>query len=320
MDLLGELLLSVRVDSSSIGVFHSSSDWGLDMPQMDRSAAVLYCVLESPCWLLREGQASQPLNEGDCVLVLGEAKVGMASQQDAAREPFLDLWRREGLPYNLNSRSRRDAPIHFGSGNGQRSPRLLTVAYVLHEPERNQLLTNLPDVLLLQRQGSFSERWALPTLDWLMCEEANQKPGFWGAATLLAGFILTSFLRDYILLIPKGQSGWLGALTDPRLGKALVLIHSLPEMDWSIDALASEANMSRATFSRRFKTLIGESPGQYLIANRIRHAARELIKGDVTIADLAERYGYQSESAFRIAFKKQLGVGPREYLRLSNSH
>ncbi|MDH4559908.1 AraC family transcriptional regulator [Pseudomonas sp. BN411] len=315
MDFLGELLLSIRLDASSIGVFHSPGEWGLDMPRMDSSTALLYGVLDKPCWLIREGQPDLQLEVGDLVLVLGEAKVAIASQPGLPLEPFLDMWRRLKLPEDLHSRSRRSAPIHFGGDGVHRNPRLLTVACVLHEPERNQLLSSLPDVLVLPGRCGASAQWLMPTLSWMLGEDQAQKPGFMGPAALLAGFLLTSFLRDYILLIPEGQSGWLQALTDPRLGKALIAIHSQAELDWSVETLAAEASMSRATFSRRFSALLGQSPGQYLIATRMRHAARELLKGRASVADIAERYGYRSESAFRSAFKQHLGVRPREYAR-----
>lgn len=315
MDLLGELLLSIRLDANSIGVFHSSSAWGLDFPQMDRPAAVLYGVLSHPCWLIRDGFENQWLEVGDSVLALRDAKISLASDREVLRTPFMEMWYGLGLPPDLHSRSRRSAPIHFGFDDAHSHPKLITIACVLHEPERNQLLSSLPDVMVLPGNQSSSALWSSPTLDWLVREEINQKPGFLGPATSLVGFLLTSFLRDYVLLIPEGQSGWLKALTDPRLGKALVAIHSQSELDWSVEALAVEASMSRATFSRRFTALVGQSPGQYLIVTRMHHAGRELLRGGASVADLAERYGYRSESAFRTAFKQHMGMSPREYLR-----
>ncbi len=318
MDLLGELLLSVRVDANSLGVFHSSADWGLDFPLLDRPAAVLYGVLSQPCWLIRNNHPSMKLEVGDSVLVLRDTEIGLASDLEKARTPFMDMWRDLNLPADLHSRSRRSTPIHFGFDPTHSHPKLITVACVLHEPDRNQLLSSLPDVMVLPGNHSSSSLWSAPTLDWLVREAASPKPGFLGAATALMNFLLTSFLRDYVLLIPEGESGWLKALTDPRLGRALVAIHSQSELDWSVGALAAEAKMSRATFCRRFTALLGQSPGQYLIVTRIHHAARELLKGGTSVADLAERYGYRSESAFRTAFKHHLGMNPREYLQSRN--
>ena len=314
MDLMGELLLTMRVDASSIGVFHSVTDWGLQMPCLSDQTAVMYCILETPCWLLREGAPPEPLKAGSAVLVRAGAEVGFASTHDARLESFLDIWLAQGLPPTLNERSRREVPIDFGFDPAHRSPRMLAVACVLHEPERNRLWMNLPEVLVLDRQGGFIEQWISTVLNWLITERLERKPGFSSASTSLASFLLTGFIREYMTILPIEQSAWMNALADPRIGQTLVLMHSHPHMELSIDTLAAEAHMSRATFSRRFKALVGHSPGQYLIATRMRYAVSELRSGNASVAQVATQAGYSSESAFRSAFRIHFGMSPREYL------
>ena len=282
---------------------------------MDRPIGVLYAVLGETCCLTTDRKESFELQVGDSVLLLDDVRVSIASHRGANLVSFLDVWRALGLPEELGSRSRREAPIHFGSDETSDNPKLLTVAFVLHEPHRNQLLSKLPDLMVLRKSQGSSSPWFSAALEWLTKKGSGHEPGFAAPATSLADLLLTTFLRDYVLTLSKGQFGWLTALTDARIGNALTAINSLPERDWRLKTLAAEAGMSRANFSRKFMALVGQSPGQYLTATRMHHAARELLKGGMSVSDIAERYGYQSESAFRAAFKKHIGHGPRDYLR-----
>lgn len=59
----------------------------------------------------------------------------------------------------------------------------------------------------------------------------------------------------------------------------------------------------------RFKALVGLSPMDYLLHRRISGATRELAEGR-TVASVAARWGYGSESAFSAAFKRVTGVSP----------
>lgn len=104
--------------------------------------------------------------------------------------------------------------------------------------------------------------------------------------------------------------GLLAALSDPKLSKALAAMHAEPGRDWSVDTLAHEAGMSRTSFAVAFNEALGVSPIQYLTEWRIAEAKRRLADRRVSVAAVAEQLGYQSEAAFRRAFKRVEGVGP----------
>lgn len=104
--------------------------------------------------------------------------------------------------------------------------------------------------------------------------------------------------------------GLLAALSDPKLSKALGAMHGEPGRDWSVDSLAAEAGMSRTSFAIAFHEALGVSPIQYLTEWRITEAKRRLADRRVSVAAVAEELGYQSEAAFRRAFKRVEGVGP----------
>ena len=109
--------------------------------------------------------------------------------------------------------------------------------------------------------------------------------------------------------------GFLGALKDERVARALAALHRRPGAGWRVHTLAREAGMSRTLFAERFAALLGRTPMQYLAAWRMHLADEMLTAGRASVAQVAERFGYQTETAFRRAFKRVRGIGPGEVRR-----
>ena len=108
--------------------------------------------------------------------------------------------------------------------------------------------------------------------------------------------------------------GWLFALSDKRVGAAIKAIHREPSRRWTVQTLATEAGMSRSGFAAQFRQLVGESPIEYLTKWRMLLAGRSLENGE-PIGAIAHALGYESESAFRTAFKRVTGNSPRQHAR-----
>ncbi|MEW9533039.1 helix-turn-helix transcriptional regulator [Microbispora sp. NPDC049125] len=112
-------------------------------------------------------------------------------------------------------------------------------------------------------------------------------------------------------------TGWAAALGDPAISAALHALHRDPALPWTVETLGSQAGLSRAAFSRRFTTLIGQPPLTYLTWWRMTAAARLLRETDAPLAEVATRIGYTSEFAFATAFKREYGIAPGKYRRQS---
>ena len=114
---------------------------------------------------------------------------------------------------------------------------------------------------------------------------------------------------------PRDQRGWLAALDDPQIGRALAMIHEDGATKWDASVLAERVGLSRTRFFARFSELVGEPPAQYISKWRMSAAADALVRADVTVSELAERTGYGSEDAFVRVFKRTFGKTPSAYRR-----
>ena len=127
--------------------------------------------------------------------------------------------------------------------------------------------------------------------------------------TRLADILVIQAIRSWIASEPA-PTGWLGALKDREIGRAITLIHRHPDRTWTVESLAREISMSRSAFSARFKELVGEAPMAYVTRWRMQLAVTWLQESEAKLADLPRRLGYSSDAAFSRAFKRTIGVPP----------
>src|SRR5258708_34458100 len=104
-------------------------------------------------------------------------------------------------------------------------------------------------------------------------------------------------LRSWIKSLVPGEGGWLGAIVDPHIGKALQLIHERPERPWTLRELGRRAGLGRSAFSARFTRLVGQPVHRYLVAPRMDEAAHMLESDDDATARIAPRVGYGPATA-----------------------
>jgi AraC family transcriptional regulator, alkane utilization regulator len=138
-------------------------------------------------------------------------------------------------------------------------------------------------------------------------------PGAESTLAKMAEFMFVEALRRHVAALPEDGNGWLAALRDVQIGRALALLHEAPERAWTVDELAREVALSRSLLATRFASLVGESPIQYLTRWRLALAARTLRSGNDAISRVAERSGYATEAAFSRAFKREFGLPPSNW-------
>ncbi|MBC8058017.1 MAG: helix-turn-helix transcriptional regulator, partial [Rhizobiales bacterium] len=98
-------------------------------------------------------------------------------------------------------------------------------------------------------------------------------------------------------------------------GAALNALHKRPAQAWTVEELAREAGTSRSVLAERFQQIVGSSPMQYLTQWRMLLAANLLRGSNAQLASIAQDVGYQTDTAFSRAFRREFGAPPAAWRR-----
>ncbi|MFL6113398.1 MAG: AraC family transcriptional regulator [Catenulispora sp.] len=308
MDILTDTLAAMRTGPPVAVRTDARGPWGLRFRQVAGSG--FHVVLRGSCLLVPSddsdslvGQQPIRLEAGDLVLLRTGRGHLLTDNPDS---PVVEF-----EPDAVD----RSAYIGRISVGGTGEPvRLLCGAYVMDNARRQPLLNDVPDIFLMP-----ADRWRhgglRATIDLLRAEVEDPRPGSDGIVPALIDAMLLYILRAWFDEHSAEGGGWATALADPVMGRALHAIHEDPAYPWTVQALAAHANLSRAAFARRFRTLIGEPPLSYLTRWRLTVAARQLRDTDATLGRIARDVGYATEFAFARAFKREYGCSPGSYRR-----
>ena len=174
----------------------------------------------------------------------------------------------------------------------------------------------MPAQLLLRGDEVTDHAELLRTVELLETELMNQQPGEEFIALRLGEVAVVAALRRYQRLSEAG-SGFLAALSDIAITRALAAIHAEPARRWDLPELARTAELSVGTFGERFHRLVGEPPMRYVRLWRLLSARRLIASTPSSITHVAQRTGYRSAGGFARAFRKQFGAPPSSFRRSS---
>jgi AraC family transcriptional regulator len=79
--------------------------------------------------------------------------------------------------------------------------------------------------------------------------------------------------------------------------------------------MGAEVGISPLYLARAFKSAMGQSPHQYVIARRVERAKELLRNTDMAVVDVALAVGFSSQSHLSHWFVRQVGVSPSSYRR-----
>jgi AraC-like DNA-binding protein len=168
----------------------------------------------------------------------------------------------------------------------------------------------MPDVLHLRGGDRAQDDMLRAMVTAMEAEARSPRPGGATLMTRLADVLVIQALRWWVEHCTDECPGWLRALRDPQIGRALAAIHRRPADSWTVASLAKAVQMSRSIFSERFTELVGTPPMQYLTRWRMHLAERWLREDRLAITEVARRLGYESVPSFSRAFKRHTGVPP----------
>lgn len=302
MDTLADVFARTRLGGAVVCRSLLRAPWAIRFDEAPRVG--FHLVTEGTCWLTLEGRAPQRLETGDLALLNHGSRHVLASEAGAPGRP-LEHW--------LGGKAPSDETVISGGGSGARC--VVVCGAYLGEEGARLLFSQLPPVLVARTYASSGAEPVASLMHLLMRELEQAGPGRSALLNRYLEALLVHVLRDWLANAPSRARGWLPALADPQVARALTLMHERPGSSWSVPQLARRAGLSRATFARRFQARVGVSPGVYLTRWRVEVAAQLLRETTLSLAEVADRVGYASEFAFSRVFRRHKGAPPGRYRR-----
>lgn len=295
--LSGGMFLRVRM-SPPFGVVAESAE------QLRRALAPeaeqllpFHLVTDGPVWIHPEGEEPVRLESGDILVLPHGSNHGLSDLRERPLEVVPDML----------SNAQGNPPTVTRPGSDPATERgVLCGFFACRAHLYSPLLESLPTVVVI-RHDPHRSPWLEATLRRTFEETVERRPG---SAALIEQLTSLLFMEVVQRHLECHSGGWLGALSDPLLGKVLQFIHGEPGAPWTVETLARRAGVSRSVLAERFAQSMGLSPIKYLTAWRLELAAARLMDSDDALAEIAAEVGYDSEASFNRAFKRHTGSPP----------
>jgi AraC-like DNA-binding protein len=294
-DPLSEVIALLRPRGVASKPITGAGRWGVRYSKFGHPS---FCaVLEGRCRLAVDGHRALTLETGDFVLLPatpGFTLSGFEPVKPARIDPKV-------TPAPTGE-------VRHGTQSGPPDVRLLGGYFVFESLDSALLVSLLPAMVHVRGDERLS------VLARLVGDEASERrSGRDLVLTRLVEVLLIEALRS-----TSGEDaprGLLRGLADARLARAIRQMHGQLARPWTVVELAKTAALSRSAFFERFTRTVGLPPMEYLLAWRMA-VAKDLLRGhDLALAEVAERVGYGSASAFNTAFGRHVGQPPGRYAR-----
>jgi AraC-like DNA-binding protein len=305
VDPLSDVLDLGRVTSALVAKVRASAPWGLDLPRRP----AFHAITSGTAWAQVEDREPLQLMPGDVLLLPAGASHQLVSEPHAHCVPF-DSATKERL-------MTPDGGLTLGSFGAVTTFVCAAVDYDLDVAE--PLMGQLPPVVHVPADP-VGGRDIAGIIELLAMEIGAPRPGSRAAAARLTDTLLIVAVRHWLdRQADDDVPSWLRALRDPVLSRVIATLHARPAEPWTVESLAGEVHVSRATLARRFTEVVGEPPLTYLTRWRMHLAAQRLRYSTDTVGSIARDVGYSSEYAFNRAFTRHRGQPPGRYRRAANT-
>jgi AraC family transcriptional activator of mtrCDE len=293
MDVLADWLREIETYAVVLCQCRVPAPWGMAIGARD--GIMFHIVAEGACWLRRNGCEPLALSQGDLVLLPHGLDHELLDNPDGESEPLDQFLARTSFPLT--------GPITT----------VVCGVYLSDAQLAHPMLRALPPVVHFPASSVQTKPALAATLSLLIAELDHCAPGGEALIQHLFDTLFIYIVRAWADETAAERLGWLSALKDPSLSKALGRMHAEPGGQWTVKSLAREAGLSRAAFARSFSEQVGEPPLAYLTRWRMGIAARLLRSSEMSVAQIAAHVGYESEFAFSRAFKRNRGLAPARF-------
>ena len=228
MDPLADVLDLARVRGALLASVRASAPWGLALPQGD--GASFHAVTSGTAWMCVPEHEPIQLMPGDLVLLPTGAPHTMSSELSVECPPYVKT------------------PGELAIGGTGAVTTLACAGYSYDLEVAPRLMSLLPTVLHV-RADPADGRDVAAIVELLAREVGGGGAGSRTAVARLIDLLLIVAIRAWQ---PEAPS-WLAGLHDPVVARALALLHERPGEPWTLEALAREVHLSRATLARALR-------------------------------------------------------------------
>jgi len=296
MDPLSEVFTKIKLSSAVYFKSDFTSPWGMDIPK--GPFAQFHIVTRGQC-ILKTHNESLSLFTGDIVIFpLGTSH-----------------WIADSASSQLENGQVAVESIMKGASLFKGDIVATTLICGHFDFDRNMdhpFIKELPEVIHITDAERKEKVWLESIANLIIQEAGSDSAGNSIIVNKLGEVLFIHAIRAFFEK-NTGNKGFLAAIQDDRIGKALQAIHASPNTDWSLVTLAKVSGMSRTSFSNHFKALVGDTPLTYITKWRVLQARELLKETSHSVGEIAERVGYQSEAAFNRVFKKMVAQTPLRY-------
>ena len=202
--------------------------------------------------------------------------------------------------------------VHGGAGGATTN---VICGFLANEEMRNPLMSTLPKILKVNVTEGASRDWIESSLRYGAHQLTQGNLASSSIMAKLSEMLFVEAVRAYSESQKVHEHHWLHGLNDKYVGRALAALHDRLAHGWSVAELAAEAGLSRSAFVERFTAAMGTPPMQYLAKSRMLLAKELLVERQKSISQVAAAVGYNAETAFNRAFKREFGTPPAKWRR-----
>ncbi len=290
MDLLSDILSSARWKGDLLTRRSIFQNWGLRFP-CEKSAG-FHIVTQGSCFV-RLRQTTFELKKGDMLFI---AKGSSHDLFSAPGEKILELGQ---FQKRVDLQKLAEKPLTT----------FISIRYEVPQEPMHPFLLELPESIFIKGE-EVPAHHSLHSLLSLISSEVDAGIGSDLILQKLADILLYQVLRYFMGKNPTRGSGWRKVLADEKMRVVIECLHRKPEHPWTIESLAEEVGMSRASLATRFRQALGTTPMHYLSNLRIDKGRDILRHHSATLEEVARRVGYSSAFAYSKAYKRMRGHSP----------
>lgn len=298
MDILSEILESAGWKSEILARDRLYESWGYRFP-CDRSGG-FHVITQGSCYAKFLGKELF-LQKGDLLFIT------RGIPHDLLSEPNSKIMEIQRFLEGQKQIEKKGQPVTT----------FVSVRFEVPSRPQHPFFLELPPYILIP-SSDIESHHLLQVVISMISKELEQELCSDLILQKLSDIMLYYMIRYWMEKNPSTQPGWLMALSDSLVIRALEALHKNLSYDWTIESLGKSLGVSRANLANRFKELLQIPPMEYLAKVRMEKARNLFQKGDTTLEEVSLAVGYSSAFAFSKAYKRIFGSSPaKEWKKVS---